>query len=100
MSNPKRLRGINFYPSFPITGTRVRIINVEMGEAAVLKSAAALKGGTRIGIAGANLVRVPADLTTSRFTTVEDGFGSSIKLKFQEFFYQSAKRPPQFHISK
>lgn len=43
MSNPKRLRGINFYPSFPITGTRVRIINVEMREAAVLKSAAALK---------------------------------------------------------
>ncbi|MCY1384966.1 hypothetical protein CQ052_00555 [Ochrobactrum sp. MYb15] len=46
----------------------------------------ALKSGTRIGIAGANLLRVPADLTTSRVITDKDGFGSGTKLKFCDFF--------------
>lgn len=43
MSNPNGLWGINFYPPFPIPGTKVRIINVKMEEMPVLKLMAALK---------------------------------------------------------
>ena len=51
------------------------------------------KGGTRIGIAGANLVRVPADLTTSTHTTDYHDFGSIRILKILKIFYDQKIAP-------